>query len=321
MDLQQLLIFKTVVETKSFTRAANNLFLTQPAISHQIRGLEEELGQRLLERERKRVHPTDAGEVFYDYTRRIVSLVEESKAVLDDLRIGRKGRVSVAAIGTMADYVFPDFMDTFRTTHPGIQMILRTAGGEEVKEMVASNAVDLGVLGSHIGTPEFTTIPLFKDQILPFVHLAHPAATAGRATLAELAREPLIQLGSWKSWKNYIMSLFSQIGVNPDVQFQLDSIEAVKRMVEKGLGFTIIPRLAAEAEIQAGTLVPIELIDIPPFYRDILLIYRKDKYLSTALRIFLDALTSTLSKDDWPITSPERNSQYPGRKIKENLVA
>lgn len=319
MDLQQLLIFKTVVETQSFTKAADRLFVTQPAISHQIHGLEEEFGQRLLERERKHVHPTDAGEIFYDYTKRIVSLIEESKAVLDDLRTGGKGRVSIAAIGTMADYVFPDFMDTFRKTYPGIQMVLRTAGGEGVKEMVASSTVDLGVLGSHISTPEFTTIPLFKDQILPFVHPDHPAAPSGRATLAELAREPLIQLGGWKSWKNYIMSLFAQIGVDPDVQFQLDSIEAVKRMVEKGLGFTIIPRLAAETEIQGGTLIPIDLIDIPPFYRNILLIYRKDKYLSSALRIFLDTLTSTLRRGDWPAAT--ESISLTDENVTENLVA
>lgn len=295
MDLPQLIAFKHVVELGSFTKAAAALFLTQPAVSHQMRSLEEELGQRLLERERRRFHLTYAGEVFYEYVQRILNLVEESKAALNDMKTGERGRVTVAAIGTTAVYVLPDFLYEFRMARPNVQVVLLTVGGEEIKKMVMADEVDLGIIGSHIATPELETIPLFEDQILPLVHPGHPCAVSRMAALADLAREPFIQFGGWKSWKNYVLSMFQQIETTPREQFQVDSIEAVKRLVERGLGFTIVPAVAAKAEMKEGTLVPIHLTDIPPLSRKILLIYRKDKYLTTAIRMFIDALVSKLS--------------------------
>ncbi|MBI4553435.1 MAG: LysR family transcriptional regulator [Candidatus Latescibacteria bacterium] len=294
MDIHQLVTFKHVIESGSFTKAAAALFLTQPAVSHQIRSLEEELGQRLLDRDRRPFRLTYAGEVFYEYVKRVLNLVEESKAALNDMKTGERGRVTVGAIGTTAVYVLPDFLYEFRMARPNVQVVLLTVGGEEIKDMVMTNEVDLGIVGSHIATPELETIPLFEDQILPLVHPEHPCAVSGRVALADLAQEPFIQFGGWKSWKNYVLSMFEEIGATPQELFQVDSIEAVKRLVERGLGFTIVPAVAAKEEITAGTLVPVYLTDIPPHSRKILLIYRKDKYLTAAIRVFIEAMVSKL---------------------------
>jgi DNA-binding transcriptional LysR family regulator len=294
MEINQLITFKQVVEHRSFTKAADELYITQPAVSHQIRSLEDELSEPLLERTRPHLRLTYAGEVFYSYVLRILSLKEEATAAVKDLAGGEHGRVTIAAIGTSAIYVLPDFLYQFRQSHPHIHVVLRTMGGEEIREMVLADQIDLGIVGSHINTSNLQTISLFEDQIRPLVHPMHPYAQAGRAELAQLAKEPFIQFGSWEGWRNYVRSIFAQIGIIPEEQFQVDSIDAVKRLVERGLGFTIAPIVAAQNEINAGTLMPLELTDIPPISREILLIHRPDKYLARSIQLFINEIQDAL---------------------------
>lgn len=294
MDLSQLRALRMVIELGSFTRAAGELFVTQPAVSHQIRSLEQELDQKLLQRDGRTITPTHAGQVLYDYARRILTLAEEAEAVLSDLRAGERGQVTIAAIGTTTVYVLPDILHEFRLQHPGVQVILRTAGGEEVKEMVGHGVADLGIVGSHTDTAGFATRSLCPDDIVPVVAAGHRCARQKRVTLAKLAEEPLILLGGWKSWENYVRSMFAQAGVGPKVHLQLDSIEAVKRMVERGLGFAIIPALAAEAEMRAGTLVPLTLTDVPQMQRSIVLIHQQDRHLTAAMQQFVALLVARM---------------------------
>lgn len=296
MDIQQLLFFHKIAESGSFTKAAHALRVTQPAVSHQIRSLEMELGQQLIERDRRGVMLTQAGEVLFQYSQRILNLVEESRDALSRIAKGEIGKVSVAAIGTLTVYVLPDLLYEFRSAHPGIDVNLRTVGGEDIQEMVLSNTVDVGIIGSHahVSRPDLVTIPLFRDEIVPFVHSEHPFAAQRQAKLVELGREPLILLGGWKSWEEHVLSLFTHVGMKPHVRLQLDSIEAVKRMVEKGLGFTILPKVTAEAEVKAGMLVPLRLTDAPTLSRQILLVYNREKYLSAAMRIFIETLIKRL---------------------------
>ena len=296
MDISQLKTFKNVVDAGSFTRATTTLHITQPAISHQIRSLENRLGHPLFEKTRRPLRLTHVGEVLYGYAQRILNLVEEAESAIDDITTGETGHISIAAIGTSAIYVLPDFLYTFRMTHPNVHVVLLTLGGEEIIEMVRTDQTDLGIIGSHMNTPDLTTIPLFEDQIRPLVHRDHPAAKAGQAALADLAQEPFIQFGSWVTWRQYVQSIFDQINTEPQEQFQVDSIDAVKRLVERGLGFTIAPIVAAQDEIDNGSLVPIELTDIPPVSRDILLIHRKDKYLTASIKVFIEELAETLGK-------------------------
>lgn len=290
MDLKQLASYKRVVDNGSFTKAAEALFLTQPAITHQINLLEKELGEKLIERSRPRLRLTYAGEVFYGYTLRVLSLVDEAKVAIRELAQGEYGRVTIAAIGTSSIYVLPDFLYEFRQHHPNIKVVLLTVGGEELHDLVLSDQVDLGIVGSHINTSDLETIPLFEDQIRPLVHAHHPCAQGRRGALAELAKEPFIQFGSWKGWRSYVLSIFAKVGVEPQEQFQVDSIDAVKRLVERGLGFTIAPVAAAQDEIDAGVLVPLELTDIPPVSRQIVLVHRRDKHMTRSIRMFIDEL-------------------------------
>jgi DNA-binding transcriptional LysR family regulator len=264
------------------------LFRAQSAVSKQIAALEEELGCDLFEQAGKKTLLTPAGERFLSYAERILTLTNEAHEALGDFKNGARGRISVAAIGSSTLYLLPDILYKFRVRSRDVDIVLRTAGGDEVKDMVARGVVDLGIVGSHVKTSEFASVHLFHDRISPFVNRNHPLAKRRRIRFAELASEPMVQLGPWKSWQDYIMSVFRKAGMTPQVHMQLESIDAVKRMVERGLGFTILPHIAARSEVKAGKLVPLQLTDVPSLDREILLIHRKDKQLSTVLQRFIE---------------------------------
>jgi DNA-binding transcriptional LysR family regulator len=296
MELRQWIAFKQVAELRSFTKAAEALSLTQPTISYQIRLLEEELGQPLFETVGRRARLTPAGEMFLPTAEKFLNAVEEAKGVVDRMNAGEEGRVSIAAIGSSTVYVLPELLYQFGITYPHIETRLRTAGGDEIRNMVKNNQVDLGILGSHVSVSDFASLRLFQDEIVPFVHARHPLAKKRKVTFAQLAREPLIQLGTWKSWQNYVLSIFRQVGVTPTIRLQLDSIDAVKRMVERGLGFAIIPHTAAQDEVAEGKLVKLRCTDVPPLIRDVLLIHRKQKVFSKAQERFIEFLRESSKK-------------------------
>ncbi len=296
MEIRQLITFKRIAELRSYTRAAESLALTQPTVSHQLRLLEEELGQKLFELNGRKVALTLAGETLLPFVDRVLGALEDSKRAMENIHQGERGTVTMAAIGSSTVYVLPELLYKFRAAHPHIEIILRTAGGDEIRELVKHNQVDLGIVGSHVPISEFATLPLFKDKIGPFVHAHHPLTKNPRVTFAQLAHEPLIQLGTWRSWQNYVLSLFRQVGVTPQIRLQLDSIDAVKRMVERGFGFTIIPHTAAREEMKEGKLVALEPRDIPPLTRQVLMIRRKKKIFSKAQQRFIDFLQAEVPK-------------------------
>lgn len=296
MEIRQLVTFKRIAELRSYTRAAESLSLTQPAVSHQLRTLEEELGQKLFNVDGRKTTLTEAGSAFLPYVDRVLTALDDSKRALATLEAGDKGTISIAAIGSSTIYVLPDLLYKFREAFPEIEIILRTAGGDEILDLVTRDEVDFGIVGSHVPISEFATIPLFKDKIGPFVHAGHPFAKKRGVTFAELAREPLIQLGTWRSWQNYVLSLFRDVGATPHIRLHLDSIDAVKRMVERGLGFTIIPNTAAREEIADGTLVALSPIDIPPLIRQVLIIRKKKKTFTKAQQRFIKFLREEVSK-------------------------
>ena len=288
MELSQLRAFCKVAQFKSYTNAAKDLFRAQSAISKQVASLEEELGCDLFEQVGKKTRITPAGEHFLVYAERILALLDEARDSLGDFKEGTKGRVSLAAIGSSTLYLLPDILYKFRLRAPEVDSALQTAGGDEVKEMVTRGIVDVGIVGSHVNTEELTAIRLFQDKIGPFVHRHHRLAKRSGIRLAELATEPMIALGMWKSWQDHILSVFRKAGVKPQVHLQLDSIDGVKRMVERGLGFTILPHIATREEVKTGTLVPLRFTDVPSLDRKILLIHRRDKQLSPVLLRFID---------------------------------
>lgn len=297
MELRQLESFVLLAELRSFTRAAEALSLTQPAVTRQVAALEQELHTRLLERMGRRVRLTAAGEVLLPYARTMVRLVEEAVRAVSDVSSGTAGRLAVGVNSTTATYLLPPLLRRFRETHPGVELSIHTGVSAQIAELVQAGSVDLGlVTGSHAHA-DLVATPLAEYETGVVVYPEHPLAQssprggeAAGVCAADLAGSPLILMEQGTNLRSYVDRLLSAAGMEEQVSLELDNVEAIKKMIEAGLGISLLPLFSVQAEVDAGRLVALPLAGVPGAHRGLSVLYRKDKYLSAAIRAFQDLL-------------------------------
>jgi len=302
LELRQLETFARVAQLRSFTRAAEELALTQPAVTRQIAALERELHTRLLERMGRRVQVTAAGEALYAYAVQMLRLAQEAERAVADVALGMAGRLAVGASSTTATYLLPPLLRRFREAYPGVELSVHTGVSAQVAERVLANEVDVGVVTGLREPSGLVEIPLAEFATGVVVYPEHPLA--GRAlssggaesgvSTAELAGSPLILMEEGTNLRTYVDRLLSAAGVEERVTMELDNVEAIKKMIEARLGISLLPLLSVGAEVEAGRLVALPLADVPGAHRRIVAIHRPDKYLSAALSAFLALLKSEL---------------------------
>ncbi|WP_395137699.1 LysR substrate-binding domain-containing protein [Armatimonas sp.] len=296
MELRQLEAFATVARRASFTRAAEELHLTQPAVTRQIAALESELGVLLFDRLGKRIQLTSAGETLLGYAAHILRLTEESQEALAELAAGRAGRIAIGAASTLATYVLPALLTRFRQEYPGIELSLRTGLSARVRELVLSGVVDVGLVTTE-GEPVESEGALQSESLGVYetvltVPPGHALAARASATVAELAGEPLLAMTEGTNLRTYAEHVLADAGVAASVTMELDSVEAIKRMVEAGLGISLLPRVAVASEVAAGRLVALTLTGVPLPERHIVLLRRRDKHVTVPLLAFIGLATS-----------------------------
>jgi DNA-binding transcriptional LysR family regulator len=295
VDLHELRAFEAVAKHRSFTKAAEELFLTQPAVTRQIATLEAGLRTRVFERLGRTVRLTAAGEVLGRYAAEILRLSSEAESAVADVATGAAGRVAVGASSTAATYVLPQYLRQFRIAWPGVELSVHTGPSAQVVEMVVGGSVDAGIVTGFRAQAGLVEIPLGDYATGVVVFPEHPLASAGsRAVKAsELAGSPLILMEEGTNLRTYVDRLLSAAGVEERVTLELDNVEAIKKMIEARLGISLLPLVTVEAEVAAGRLIALPLADVPKAHRRITAIYRRDKYMSTALAAFLAILQST----------------------------
>ncbi len=296
MELRQLEAFVTVARRASFTRAAEELHLTQPAVTRQIAALESELGALLFDRLGKSIQLTGAGETLLGYAEHILRLTDEAQDALEELAAGRVGRIAIGAASTLATYVLPSLLTQFRQEHPGIELSLRTGLSVRVRELVLSGVVDIGLVTTE-GEPTQQEGVLISDSLGVYetvlaVPPGHKLATQATATVTELSGEPLLAMTTGTNLRTYAEHILADAGVAASVTMELDSVEAIKRMVEAGLGVSLLPRVAIASEVAAGRLVALTLTGIPLPERHIVVLRRRDKHVSAPLLAFIQATSN-----------------------------
>lgn len=296
MELRQLEAFVTVARRASFTRAAEELHLTQPAVTRQIAALESELGALLFDRLGKSIQLTGAGETLLGYAEHILRLTDEAQDALEELAAGRAGRISIGAASTLATYVLPPLLTQFRQEHPGIELSLRTGLSARVRELVLSGVVDIGLVTTE-GEPAQQDGVLLSESLGVYetvlaVPPSHALATQPTATVTELSGEPLLAMTTGTNLRTYAEHILADAGVAASVTMELDSVEAIKRMVEAGLGVSLLPRVAIASEVAVGRLVALTLTGIPLPERHIVVLRRRDKHISAPLHAFIQATSN-----------------------------
>ncbi|HZT42307.1 MAG TPA: LysR family transcriptional regulator [Chthonomonadaceae bacterium] len=290
MELYQLEAFEAVISHGSFTRAAEALYLTQPAVTRQIAALEAELQTRLFDRLGRTVHLTAAGEALHRYAEAIVRLVQEARHAIADIEAGSAGRLAVGASSTLATYVLPPLLRRFRESHPRVEISVHTGVSAQVLEMVRANEVDIGLVTSEVHDPALQATILADFATCVVVPPTHPLAARRSVSAAELAGSPLILMEAGTNLRAYVDRLLGAAGVEEQVTMELDNVEAIKRMIQADLGISLLPEVAVSLEVQDGRLVALDLTDVPHANRHITLTHRRDKYLTTAVQAFLHLL-------------------------------
>jgi DNA-binding transcriptional LysR family regulator len=290
--LPQIEAFLEVARRQNLSRAAESLFVSQPTLTARLQSLEASLGEQLFVRTRRGMRLTEAGEAFLPYAEHALRALADGRERLAELRRGVAGRLVLGAPPTVSTYTLPALLARFSAAHPNVRLAVKTGTSEEVLEMVLHDQVQLGIMRSLVHQ-EIETVPLYTDALVLIAGPGHRLAGAGgRARLADLADEVLVLFGRSSSYLlEFTTATFRQAGVLPNSVLELDNIEAAKKMVERGLGVSLVPASTVATELAAGTLTRIELVDAAPVRREIVAVRRVDAGPpSGAAGLFLEML-------------------------------
>ena len=298
--LPQIEAFLEVARYQNLSRAAEALFVSQPTLTARLQSLEASLGEQLFVRTRRGMRLTEAGEAFLPYAAHALRALADGRERLEELRRGVAGRLVLGAPPTVSTYTLPALLARFSADHPNVRLAVKTGTSEEVLDMVLHDQVQLGIIRA-LANPEIETIPLYTDTLVLIAGPGHRLARspAGRqARMADLAGEVLVLFGRSSSYLEFTTASFRQAGVLPGGVLELDNIEAAKKMVERGLGVSLVPASTVAGELAAGTLARIELVDAAPARRQIVAVRRRDAGPpSGAAALFLDMLTELPQPD------------------------
>jgi DNA-binding transcriptional LysR family regulator len=271
----QVQAFIQVARMGNVSRAAEALYVTQPALTARIQALEKELGETLFVRTGRGVRLTDAGRVFLPNAERAVQAIEDGRQALTDLKSASAGRLALGAAPAVSTYVLPPVLKRFASLHPRVDVAVRTGHSEEILAMVLNDEVQVGLVRT-LRHPDIDSVPLYDDELVLVCNPQHRFARRGTVELAEVGRERLVMFDRTSSYFELTQSLFLRGGVVARTVMELDNIEAAKKMVEEGLGVALLPRVSVAREVGNGLLAEIEVIDAPPVKRSIDAIRRKD---------------------------------------------
>ncbi len=287
-SLRQLRVFETVARRLSYTRAAEELHLSQPAVSMQVRQLEEEIGLPLFERLGKTVSLTEAGREVFEYSRCISQTLRDLEEVIASIKGVGTGRLSIAVASTV-NYFAPRLLAHFHLRYPGIQLELDIANRERLVRLLDVNSVDLVLMGQP---PEEVDVEaeVFLDNPLVIVAPAdHPLAAASRIPLAALADEVFIMREPGSGTRQALERHFAEHGIQARQGMQMTRNEAVKQAVRSGLGLSVVSLHTIELEVETGRLVILDVEGFP-LLRHWFLVYRRGKRLSPAAHAFRDMI-------------------------------
>jgi len=285
MDFDQLITFLEVAKQGSFSRAGEKVFRSQSAVSAQIRQLEQEYGDRLLDRSGKTVKLTPAGQVLYEYAERLKNLRDESlMAVADHGRMPR-GTLLIGANEATCLYVLPDVFAEYCRLYPGVQISIYRNFSYKIVEKLENGSVDVGIVTLPVKSPSLKIQPIFCDKLMLMVSPKNPLARHKVVPVSEIVKYPLLFPKTGHT-RRLLDKLFRVHASDVQVRMELPSIGMIKSFVAADLGVSLISASFAKQEVQAGQVKLIDLEDVE-LWRELGLAYRRDRTLPRATTTFI----------------------------------
>jgi DNA-binding transcriptional LysR family regulator len=304
MELRQLVTFRTVAQTLSFSRAATSLNYAQSTVSAQIQTLEDELGVSLFDRLGKSIILTDAGERLLGYAEKLLDLAGEARAVVSDGET-LAGTLTISAPETLCTYRLPALLRRFRDRWPQVQLVFRPGYNADLERSIREGAMDVAfVMDEVLEAPNLVIEPLVTEPLLVLANPGHPLTRLPAVNFADLHDVPMILTERGCSYRALFERALAAAGSRLVTPMEFHSVEAIKQCVMAGIGITLLPLVAVAAEIDQGRLVPLHWAG-----RDLAvitqMIWHKDKWLSPALRAFLDMARQLLGQTTTELITPQ----------------
>ncbi len=290
MDLDQLHTFLEIVRLKSFSKAAQTCFRTQPAISAQVRQLEQDLNTTLFERLGTRISLTTAGKIFAEYAEQILELRRRAQDSINELERMPRGEIVIAANEATCIYVLPQVFSDYKKQFPNVQLHVDRSYGSKVVNAVLENMADFGITQLPVQDKKLQVVKIHSDEIKVLAPAGHPLASRASIMCHELLGYPLLlpKSGTTRARLNVWLEAVED---DISVSMELDSTEMIKQFVMAGLGVSFVAASNCERELEQGKVAAVSL-GPEPMIRRLGLIYRKDKNLSKAALGFIDAIIS-----------------------------
>lgn len=286
---RRLQVFHAVARQLSFTKAAEALFMTQPAVTFQIKQLEEHFNTRLFDRGHGRIALTPAGDIVLDYAERILGLSAELDTRLKEMTGEVAGALLIGASTTIAEFLLPQVLGEFRARHPKVLPRLIVANSETVESRVAEYTLDLGFIEAPSHLPALVSDFCATDELLVLCAPSHPLAQLASVTPKQLLKHSFISREPGSGTREVTDNYLESAGIRPDsldTVMELGSPEAIKGLVSTGLGFAILSRATITKEIRLGQLVALPLD--PKLNRTLSVVYPKEKFRSRLANTFID---------------------------------
>ena len=277
---RRLQVFYTVARLLSFTKAAESLHMTQPAVTFQVRQLEEYFNTRLFDRTHNRISLTDAGAVVYRYASVIFEQYEEMEYSVRAITGEMGGALTIGASTTIAEYMLPALLGDFKQKYPDVNIHLKVSNTDGIVQMVENNVIDLGVVEAPVGNKNLVVEMCRPDRLVAILPPNHPEVGRDLLRIEDLVKYPFIYREEGSGTREVINEYFSKFGRNGNeelnMSMELGSPEAVKGAVEAGMGISVVSRATIQKELRLGSLVAIDLD--PPMERPFSFVHQKQKF-------------------------------------------
>jgi DNA-binding transcriptional LysR family regulator len=286
---RRLQVFYTVARLLSFTKAAESLHMTQPAVTFQVRQLEEYFNTRLFDRTHNRISLTDAGERVYEYAAQIFDLYAKMDNAVRDMTGEISGILIIGASTTIAEYMLPSLLGDFKKKYPDVNVHLKVSNSDGIVHMVENNDIDLGVVEAPVMNKNLVVENCRNDRLVAIVPPRHALADRKKVKFKDLIDHAFIAREEGSGTREVIEEYLSESGIKPadmTIAMELGSPEAIKGAVEAAMGVSIVSEVTIHKELQLGTLVALELE--PPLERPFSFVHQKQKFRQRAMDELLD---------------------------------
>lgn len=285
MDLGSLQVFLTVARERSFSRAAEKLYRTQPAVSISVRKLEDWVGQPLFIRGTGAGKLTEAGTLLVAYAERMLNLREEARRSLEDLEGLRRGRLALGVNESSIHALLPA-LERFRKKYPKVEIAIHRVFSRDIPREILNYRLDIGIASYRPSDGALASIEFLRDDLTFVVPPKHRLAKRRKVSIRDLGDEVFIAHIVASPYRERVIQLFARHRVPLRMEVEMPTIESIKRFVERGMGVAIVPRMCVQREVDGGQLVEVRIREMR-LRRDLFLIYRRDRPLSHAARAFM----------------------------------